>query len=144
MFPILKNKLASNPILKLPDPNKTFVLRTDSSGIGIGAVLFQYDDGLPFPIAYASRKLVDRETRYSTIERECLAIVFGVEKFKFYLLGREFVLETDHKPLIYLNKMKNSNGRIMRWALGLSPFRFRLVHLAGKDNVGADLLSRLC
>lgn len=92
------NKLAftKDSILKLPDINLPFVLRTDASSCDIGAVLRQYVDGCPLPCAYASRKLLDREKRYSTIERECLAIIFGVKRFEYYLVGKEFVLEVDH------------------------------------------------
>lgn len=141
-FTKLKECLSIRPILKLPDPCNTFVLRTDASGTGIGAVLMQYTDDTPFPVAYASRKLLDREKNFSTIERECLAIVFGVSKFQYYLLGREFILEVDHKPLIYMHKLKGSNSRLMRWALALQPYRFRIVHIRGCDNLGSDFLSR--
>ena len=141
-FDLLKQALSHDPILKLPDSNLTFVLRTDASLYGVGAVLLQYVDNVPFPVAYASRKLLDRERRYSTIERECLAIVFGVKRFDYYLMGREFILEVDHKPLIYLSNFKGSNSRIMRWILSLQSYRFRIVYIAGKDNIGADLLSR--
>ena len=141
-FNKLKSCLLSEPVLKLPDTSLTFVLRTDASNFGLGAILLQYHDDLPFPVSYASRKLLDREKRYSAIERECLSIVFGVDKFRYYLLGKEFLLEVDHRPLIYLNKLKGSNARLMRWALCLQPYRFRIVYVPGKDNLGADLLSR--
>ena len=138
---MLKNLLLSEPILKLPNMNLTFVLCNDASSLGLGAVLIQYHDNTPFPVAYGSRKLLDRETRYSTIERECLSIVYGIDKFKFYLIGKEFILEVDHRPLIYLSKLKGSNARLMRWALRLQSYRFRIVHISGKENVGADLMS---
>ena len=139
-FQLLKQSLTSDPILRLPDPSSSFVLRTDASSHGLGAVLLQYHDDYPHPVSYASRKLQDRERRYSTIERECLAIVFGIHKFDFYLRGKEFILEIDHKPLVYLEKFKGKNDRILRWALGLQPYKFRVVHVAGSDNIGADLL----
>ena len=141
-FNALKSALSSEPILKLPDANAPFILRTDASEYGLGAVLLQYHEDVPFPVAYASRKLLEREKRYSTIERECLAILFGIKRFEYYLTGKEFILEVDHRPLVYLNKAKNLNNRLTRWALNLQPFRFRLVHIAGADNVGADFLSR--
>jgi hypothetical protein len=141
-FNSLKQTLTRQPILKLPDLKSIFILRTDASDIGIGAVLLQEHDGTKFPIAYASKKLLPRERAYSVIERECLALVWGVRKFETYLYGVEFVLETDHYPLIYLNKAKLDNGRIMRWALFLQSFRFRIVAIKGIDNVGADFLSR--
>ena len=141
-FAELKKCLATHPVLRLPNVDLPFVLRTDASGTGIGAVLMQYHDGTPFPVAYGSRKLLDREKNYSTIERECLAIVFGIAKFQYYLMGKEFILEVDHKPLIYLNRIKGSNSRLMRWALALQPYRFRIVHIRGCDNLGSDILSR--
>ncbi|XP_076060383.1 uncharacterized protein LOC143036685 isoform X1 [Oratosquilla oratoria] len=138
----LKAAISSQPILRLPDPKLTFVLRTDASLYGLGAVLLQYHDECPHPVAYASRKLLDREKRYSTIERECLAVVFSISRFDYYLRGKEFVLEVDHKPLLYLATFKGKNDRLLRWALALQAYKFRVVHIAGKDNLGADLLSR--
>lgn len=142
-FNTLKTALLSPPVLKLPDASLTFVLRTDASGTGLGAVLLQYHEDVPYPVSYASRKLLDREKKYSTIERECLAIIFGVQRFDYYLRGKEFILEVDHKPLIFLAKSK-TNNRVLRWSLSLQSYRYRLVHVAGKDNVGADFLSRSC
>jgi len=141
-FEKLKHCLTRHPILRLPDINRPFVVRSDASNIGLGAVLLQYDDDTPYPIAYASRKLTSAEQNYSTIERECLGIIFAINKFRYYLLGSEFILEIDHKPLIYLSKVKGSNARLLRWSLNLQPYKFRIVHIPGIDNVGADLCSR--
>jgi len=142
-FQELKNRISSPPILRLPDVSQPFILQTDVSHLGIGAVLLQEDSaGEKRPIAFASRKLQPRETRYSTIERECLAIVCGTAKFQEYLYGTEFILETDHRPLQYLTQAKFQNGRLMRWALALQPYRFLLRAIRGRDNVGADCLSR--
>ena len=77
-------------MLHLPDFSKTFFVRTDASNKGIGAVLLQDHDGIMFPVAFASRKLLLREQNYSTIERECLAIVWTLQKFELYLSGRFF------------------------------------------------------
>ncbi|XP_045134079.1 uncharacterized protein LOC123517739 [Portunus trituberculatus] len=142
-FNHLKQVLSSTPVLQVPDCGSPFILRSDASSHGLGSVLLQYHQGVPHPVAYASRKLLDREKRYSTIERECLAVVFGVLRFDYYLRGREFILEVDHKPLLYLETFKGKNDRVLRWALSLQAYRFRVVHIAGKDNVGADLMSRL-
>ena len=141
-FTKLKDALSSLPVLRLPNPALPFVLRTDASNFGLGAVLLQYHDGTPHPVAYASRKMLDRERKYSTIEKEALAILFGITKFDFYLRGKQFILETDHKPLVYLQKSTSSNDRLTRWALQLQNYPFRLVHIAGTDNIGADFLSR--
>ena len=130
-------------ILQLPDWKKEFVVRTDASDSGVGAVLLQEVDGMLKPITYISKKLLPRETRYSTIEKEWLAIVWAVERFQVYLYGREFVLQTDHQPLTFMDKARLTNSRVMRWALTLQPFRFRLESISGKDNVGADFLSRV-
>ena len=144
-FQTLKNRLTSSPILRLPvfQEGKPFVLRTDASDIGLGAVLLQDFEGEGrLPIAYASKKLLPRTRNYSVIEKECLGIIWGVEKFRKYLYGVEFLLETDHKPLSYMQTAKVLNPRIMRWAMKLQPYRFRIVAIRGRDNLGADYLSR--
>ncbi len=102
----------------------------------------QEHEGSTLPNAYASKKLLPREQNYSVVERECLAIVWGVGKFHKYLFGREFLLETDHQPLIYINKVKVANSRLMRWALLLQTYRMTIRAIRGPDNVGADFLSR--
>ena len=110
--------LKKEPILHCPDYSKQFWLQTDASERGVGAVLSQMgDDGFDHPIAFFSRKLLPREIRYSTTEKECLAIVNAMKHFEFYLLGCRFKVQTDHGALQYLQKMKNSNGRLTRWAL---------------------------
>lgn len=138
----MKDLLCKRPILKLPDFDRTFILRTDASEDGIGAVLLQLENDEKLPVAYASRKLQDREQSYAVIEKECLAVVWGVQKFHQNLYGQEFLLETDHQPLTYLDKSKTENSRLMRWALLLQQYRFRIVTIKGSDNVGADYLSR--
>ena len=95
-----------------------------------------------FPVAYFSKKLLPREQNYSVIERECLAVVWAVDKCKMYLYGKEFVLQTDHQSLAYLDKAKFSNQRVMRWALALQPYRYQIQYIRGEENVGADFLSR--
>ena len=144
-FQTLKDRLTSSPILRLPvfQEGKSFVLRTDASDIGLGAVLLQDFEGEGrLPIAYASKKLLPRERNYSVIEKECLGKIWGGEKFRKYLYGVEFLLETDHKPLSYMQTAKVLNPRIMRWAMKLQPYRFRIVAIRGRDNLRADYLSR--
>ena len=131
------------PILRLPDHNKTFILRTDAWNCGLGAVLMQEHEGRFFPIAYGSKKLTSAERKYSTIEKECLAIVWGVSKFRLYLAGKPFVLRTDHQPLTFLKVAKFRNNRIMRWALALQGYDYTVKDIPGKDDVVADYLSRL-
>ena len=83
------------------------------------------------------------ESRYATIEKECLAIVWAIRKFEYYLYGRVFEVHTDHKPLTYMQAKKMTNKRIMRWCMSLQEHRFRLVSIKGKENVAADAMSRL-
>ena len=100
-------------MLKLPNFEKSF----HASKTGLGSILMQEYDGELFPICYASKKLTEQERRYSTMERECLAIVWSLKKFEKYLYGKLFILETDHNTLQYLEKAKFINARMMRWAL---------------------------
>ena len=103
-FQKIKYFLTSEPILRLHDISLPFVLRTDGSGTGLGAVLLQYHESTSFSVAYASRKLLDREKNYSTIEREYLAIVFGISRFNYYLYGKEFISKLIINRLpIYVN-----------------------------------------
>ena len=141
-FKKVKTLLTTSPILKLIDFNLPFILQTDASSTGLGAVLLQEHEGEKWPVAYASRKLSDAEKRYSVIERECLAIVWATKKFYPYLYGKPFVLETDHRPLTYLDTAKPLNGRLMRWAIHLQQFKISINYVKGSENVGGDYLSR--
>jgi hypothetical protein len=109
------------------------MIRTDASSVGMGAVLLQERNGLLHPVHYASRKMSETQQRYSTIERECLAIVWGLTKFSRFLLGR---------PLTFLKSAKTKNNRLLRWALMLQEFNFTVEPISGQSNVFADLLSR--
>ena len=141
-FEALKHALSQKPVLRLPDFAKPFVLQVDASERAVGGAILQEHDGKLFPISYASRKLLDRERNYSCIERECLALVFAVKKFEKYLYGREFLLYTDHQPLACIDKKKIENSRIMRWALYLQNFSYKIKVIKGSENVIADYLSR--
>jgi transposase InsO family protein len=141
-FNELKERVLSKPILRLPDSQKPFILQTDASEVGIGAVLLQEFEGRLFPVSFASRKLLPREQKYSTIERECLGLVWAVKKFNPYLYGTQFVLQTDHQPLTYLHQAKYINDRVMRWAMVLQSYSMTIQTIKGKDNHGADFLSR--
>ena len=142
-FRYLKSILEKPPVLHLPDFSKTFVVASDASLVGLGAILKQEHDGKMFPVAYASKKLLSRETNYSVIEKECLAIVWAVKKFDFFLSGRYFEIETDHQPLIYISQNKMVNKRVMRWAMFLQEYRFRIIAVQGRKNHSPDYLSRL-
>jgi len=132
----------SAPILHVPDLERDFILQTDASGVGLGAVLLQIFDGVRCPVLFASRSLSDAEKKYSTIEKECLAIVWAVQKFEFFLYGQNFVIETDHKPLLFIRDNKSFNSRITRWSLILQSFSFTVKYIKGTENVLADSLSR--
>ena len=106
VFVPLRESLVRRSILRLPDHNKTFILRTDASNCGLGAALMQEHEGRFFPNAYGSNKLTSAERKNSTFEKECLAIVWGVSKFRLYLAGKLFVLQTDHQPLTFLKGVK--------------------------------------
>ena len=141
-FRKLKECMVSPPILRLPCFDRLFMFKVDASDRGVGAVLMQ-DHAEDFPIAYASKKLLPREQNYSTIEKECLAIVWAIKKFDYYLCGREFEVHTDHKPLVYMQAKKFDNKRIMRWSMILQDYRFRLVSVRGQENTAADFMSRM-
>ena len=141
-YQTIKFHLTDEPILRLPDSVKTYYLQTDASNTGIGAVLMQKHDEKLFPVCYASKKLSSAERNYSTIEKECLAVVWGIKRFHLYLYGVPFVVQTDHEPLKYMNSAKFANGRLMRWAMFLQSYTFRVEAIKGSENVGADYLSR--
>lgn len=141
-FQTLQDRLCKYPILRLPNRDKEYVVRTDASDVGIGAVLMQKQDGDLFPVSYASRKLLDREQKYAIVERECLALAWAVKKFSYYLYGKKFTYQTDHYPLAYLSKAQHKNARVLRWALALQAFDYRVQVIKGSENVGADYLSR--
>ncbi|XP_041822887.1 uncharacterized protein LOC121628054 [Melanotaenia boesemani] len=134
----------SNTAWKAKDGQKatSHYQKTDASERGLGAVLLQGPPDERHPVAFISRKLFPREVRYSTVEKEALAIKWALDSFRYYLLGREFRLETDHKALQWIERMKDTNGRITRWYLAIQPFRFTVNHIPGKDNCTADCLSR--
>ena len=142
-FSKLKEAMTEQVTLKLPDPYKTFSVTCDASKVAVGYVLEQEEDGELRPICFGSRKLKPAERNYSATELECLAVVEAVRAFRAYLLGKEFILQTDHQALKWLLTHTNPEGRLWRWVYKLSEFSFSVEHRPGKGNLVADALSRV-
>ena len=141
-FDLIKELLTSPPLLRIADPHQPFIVSTDASAYALGCVLSQMVGGVEHPIAFASRTLNTAEKNYSVIEKELLAIVFAVKRFRCYLYGQTFTIYTDHNPLQYASTLKDSYGRIARWTLFLQDFRFQVQYRRGVANGNADALSR--
>ncbi|GFY17177.1 retrovirus-related Pol polyprotein from transposon 297 [Trichonephila clavipes] len=116
-FRELKGKLIDKPVLYAPNFEREFIVQTDASNAEV-------------------------EKRYCTTEKECASIVFAIKRLHYYLDGNSFLVMTDHNPLVWLNRNVKSNPRLMRWALALQPYNFRIVHRSGKSHKNADSLSR--
>ena len=136
-FQSLKSSaLCTHPVLYSPDFSKQFILQTDASDRAVGAVLSQVSEDF-------SKKLLPREERCSTVEKECLAIKLAKAAFKVYLLGRPFIIQTDHRSLEWLDRLQENNPRLCQWNLALQPFDFTVEHHSGVKNLNADALSRV-
>jgi hypothetical protein len=143
-FETLKQKLIEAPILGYPNYEKPFILFTDASGTGLGAILSQLNEhGKEIVIAYASRSLTPAERNYPITEQECLAIVWGIQHFHKYLTRKSFKVITDHSALKSLRTIENPTGRRARWIMKLQQFNFEIKHRSGRSNKNADALSRL-
>ena len=148
-FQQAKQKLVSTPVLAHFDLNLPVRLAADASAYGIGAVIsHEFPDGSEHPIAYASRTLTPAERNYAQLEKEALALVFGVSKFHQYLYGKPFTLITDHKPLLFILGPKTgipqlAAARLQRWALALAAYRYKIEFRPTDKHSNADGLSRL-
>jgi len=138
-FEALKKEMMNPPVLALPDLSKIFIVETDASGVGIGAVLMQEGH----PIAFISKALGPRQQSLSTYEREMLAIIMAVHKWKQYLWGRSFKIRTDHVSLKYLLNQKLSFPSQHLWLTKLLGFDYEIEFRSGRENIAADALSRI-
>ena len=125
-FQKLKSLLTSSPIVSAPDYSLPFVIQTDASEIGLGVVLSQVVMGVEHPICFLSRQLLSREKNYSTIEKECLAIVWGIQMLDSYLFGRKFTVQTDHNPIRWLNSSILSISFIVEALRMRTPMRYHV------------------
>lgn len=141
-FQKLKIILTSNPVLFMPDFSKPFIMETDASNEGAGGVLLQFIDGKERVIEYMSQRFSDTQKNYSVTERECLAVVLAIEKWRSYIEGAKFTVVTDHASLQWLYNLKDPSGRLARWALRLLPYEFEIIHRKGSNHLLPDALSR--
>ena len=144
-FTQVQKELSQPTVLALYDPKAPTKVSADASSFGLGAVLLQQFDDQWKPVAYASRSMTETERRYAQIEKEALAATWACERFSNYILGREFQIESDHKPLIPLLTSKaldNLPPRVLRFRLRLARFNYTAIHVPGKLLFTADALSR--
>ena len=141
-FNQLKQMLTQNPILAHPDYNYGFIVQTDASDEGLGAVLTQLINGEERVIMYISRVLQPSEKKWSTREKEALGILWAIHSFRSFIIGTKFTVETDHHSLQWL-LTASKPARLVRWAMELAEYDFEIKHRSGRNNQNADALSRL-
>ncbi|KAF4514255.1 UNVERIFIED_CONTAM: hypothetical protein B566_EDAN019553 [Ephemera danica] len=144
-FEQTKKLLSESPVLAHYDPNLNHRLASDASLMGLGAVLEQEHQGMWRPVCYASRRLSETESRYAVIEREALGIVWACQKFHDFLMGKQFHILTDHKPLVSILGTKNLSDmtpRLQRMRLKLLPYSYEIAYIPGRDHHLPDWLSR--
>ncbi|KZS19907.1 Uncharacterized protein APZ42_013703 [Daphnia magna] len=142
-FETLRECLITPPVVAFPDFDEEFLIFTDASNYGIGAVLSQIQDVKEVVIAYSSRHLNAAERNYSAIEREALAIVYGIKRYRHYLQDDKFEIISDHRPLQWLETHKDEKSRLGRWAIELSAVKYKITNKPGKAHANADFLSRI-
>ena len=137
-FQQLKHALISAPIMQPPNWSQPFEIMCDASDYAIGAVLGQRKDKKLHAIYYASRTLDEAQINYATTEKELLAIVFAIDKFRSYLVGSKIIIYTDHAAIRYLLSKKDAKPRLIRWILLLQEFNMEIRDKKGTENVVAD------
>ena len=143
-FDRLKQLLSSSPVLAYPDFNRMFLLHTDASGLGLGAVLEQEPDGggLPHPVAYVSQSLFKQEQKYGITELEALGVVWAVRHFRAYILGNECRVYTDHTPVRSLLNTRHPSGKLARWSESIAELDLEILYKPGRKNANAYALLR--
>lgn len=143
-FDELKEAMIAAPVLKTPHFSAKFLVQCDASDHSIGGVISQKDENSDDdrPIAFVSRKLRGAELNYTITEKECLAVIFAIEKFNQYIEGVKFDVITDHSALIWLWGQKELKGRLARWVMRIQQYDFDVIHIKGKCNVVPDAISR--
>lgn len=141
-FQTLKQILAGPEIMAYPRDDEEFILDTDASGEAIGAVLSQFQDGRERVISYGSRTLTKSERNYCITDKDLLAVRHFVEYYKQYLLGKKFLVRTDHQALVWLFKLKEPKDRTARWLEILSAYNFQIQRRPVQKHSNADALSR--
>lgn len=139
-FDLLRQQLMSPRLLQYPDFTQKFILTTDASDIGCGAVLSQISEAGERPIAFASKTFIPAERNKPTILKELIAIHWAINYFEAYLYGRRFTVRTDHRPLVYLFGIKNPTSKLTRIRIDLEGYDYDVVYIKGKENVAADAL----
>ena len=137
----LKQGLVEAPILQSPNWDLPFEIMCDASDFAVGVVLGQRIDKKPTAICYASNTLADAQLNYTTMEKELLAVVFALEKFRPYILGSKIIVYMDHAALKYLLSKKEAKPRLIRWVLLLQEFDLEIKHKKGNENSVAHHLS---
>ena len=141
-FSTLKDTLLSPEVMAYPQNDGLFILDTDASLVAIGAVLSQVQEEVERVVAYGSKTLGKAERNYCTTDRELLAVKYFMEYYKHYLLGKRFLVRTDHQPLRYLHSLKEPKDRTARWIESMSTFDFGIEYRPGKKHGNADAMSR--
>ncbi|XP_057500991.1 uncharacterized protein LOC130785012 [Actinidia eriantha] len=142
-FEKLRESLSTAPIMQTPDWSSPFEIMCDASDYAIGAVLGQRVNKVPHAIYYASKTLHDAQLNYTTTEKELLAVVFALEKFRSYLLASKVIVYSDHAALRHLLSKKDAKPRLIRWILLLQEFDLEIRDKKGSENSVADHLSRI-
>ena len=135
--------MTTTPIVRAPDWNLPFEVMCDASGLAVEAVLGQRVEGNRYVVYYASKTLNEAQRNYTTTEKELMAVVYALDKFRSYFIGSDIVIFTDHSTLKYLLTKQNAKGQLIRWVLFLQEFNLQIRDKKGVENVVADHLSRL-